>query len=181
MRMTVANKLVTLRLDNNLTQKKVAEDLNISQSTYNRYEHMNSDPSPEVIDKICKYYRITPDEFYEISFPIEHSVTYPKALLNALEKAIEENGRPSADWNENKKRYDNLTNALRPVLDVRDEALYFPDIDISSEQSGTTVKSVKLDIRGEKLIRRCLDAQSEIGSYLFGGRTLKSTASDNGN
>ena len=61
--------------------------------------------------------------------------------------------------------FDKLKAALRPVLEIRDNALDLPSIDLKKYTepfSNQTIKTVKLDLRAEKLISECLAKQNEI-------------------
>ncbi|MBQ2774941.1 MAG: helix-turn-helix transcriptional regulator [Clostridia bacterium] len=48
-----------LREDNDLSQAQVAEIINVSQSTYSRYESGFLDIPSEVLIKLSKYYDVT--------------------------------------------------------------------------------------------------------------------------
>lgn len=50
-----------LREDNDLTQKQVADILNISQSTYSRYESGFLDIPSSVLIDLSEYYGVTTD------------------------------------------------------------------------------------------------------------------------
>ena len=58
--------------------------------------------------------------------------------------------------------YENIKNALKPIFEIRNKALDFPDIDISEIPNNTTVKQVKLDPKAELLIDRALKAQQKL-------------------
>ena len=64
-----------------------------------------------------------------------------------------------------KESYDNLKAALEPVLEIRNNALDLPNIDLTKYTDpflNQTVKSVELDMRAEKLIFECIDKQNEV-------------------
>ncbi len=49
------------RISKNLTQKQVAEFLQIARTTYTNYETGQREPSFEMLRKICDFYGITAD------------------------------------------------------------------------------------------------------------------------
>jgi hypothetical protein len=97
-----------------------------------------------------------------------HEVIYPDELFNVLEDTIDKNNQIYEDYCKRKIQLDNLRKALDPLLKIRYEGLTFPDIDISKIPSGTTVKEVKLDIRGEKLIFKCSNLQQRLIAKMYG-------------
>ena len=57
----IANKLKTLRIENNLSLKKVADFLNITSSTILKYENTDITNIPiDNINKLAKIYKVTP-------------------------------------------------------------------------------------------------------------------------
>ena len=71
----------------------------------------------------------------------------------------------TSDFYQNKIAYDRLKSALKPVLEIREEALSVPDIDFKEHKNlmpGTTIVSVELDMRAEGLIMSCLDKLHEV-------------------
>lgn len=57
----INERLKKLRLDNNLKQKDVCEELHIDKSTYSKYEKGSLTPSLEILDKLSKFYNVTAD------------------------------------------------------------------------------------------------------------------------
>lgn len=55
-------RLKTLRKQNHLTQKQIAQHLNITSSGYSNYEQGISTPDISTLEKIAKIYDITMDE-----------------------------------------------------------------------------------------------------------------------
>lgn len=162
MNLSNKNKFLILRHEYNLTQDQVAEELGISKSTYCRIEKGQIDISVEALKKLLNIYNITFEDFYNIKLPLVSSTIYPPQLLSTLEKVIKENSDKTDSWIDNLKKYENLKNALNPVLEVRNKALCFPDIDISELPNSTIVKQVKLDPRAEFLIDQCIKAQQKL-------------------
>ncbi len=56
-----AQRLKDLRLENNMTQCKVAEKLGIRQQSYLRYETGTGEPSLETLVAIAKLYGVSVD------------------------------------------------------------------------------------------------------------------------
>lgn len=50
-----------LRIKNNLTQKEIANIINVSERTYSRYETGDREPRIETLIKIAEYYKIPID------------------------------------------------------------------------------------------------------------------------
>ena len=54
-------KLKELREENNFTQSHIAEYLNIKQNTYSQYENEKRQLPIDVLIKLSKFYKVTPD------------------------------------------------------------------------------------------------------------------------
>lgn len=80
----LSEMLKTLRLKNNLTQKQVAEILNISRTTYSNYEQNAAEPNIETLIRLADHYHITVDSL------LEHNVPYllDKSLLSASQRQL---------------------------------------------------------------------------------------------
>ncbi len=61
----LSSKLKELREKNNVSQYKLAEDLNIKRSAYGNYETGMSYPEYEVLDKIANYFKVDINELLE--------------------------------------------------------------------------------------------------------------------
>ena len=59
--MIIDKRLKELRLEKNLTQKKVAEQLEISTTCYSGYEQGYREPDLKTLIKICKLFDISAD------------------------------------------------------------------------------------------------------------------------
>jgi len=57
----IAQRLCEIRRKNNLSQKKVAELLNIPQQQYSRYENGKYDIPVRYVITLCKFYGISSD------------------------------------------------------------------------------------------------------------------------
>ena len=54
-------RLRELRCEKGLTQKQLAEKLNISQKSLGKYERESLDLSTELIVRICRYFQVSAD------------------------------------------------------------------------------------------------------------------------
>ena len=58
---TIGARLKGLRADAGLTQRQVADDLGIPVSTYSNYENDNRYPAPDMLERICEFFRVSSD------------------------------------------------------------------------------------------------------------------------
>lgn len=54
-------RLRELRCEKGLTQKQLAEKLNISQKSLSKYERESLDLSTELMVRICRYFQVSAD------------------------------------------------------------------------------------------------------------------------
>lgn len=59
--MYMYQRIRDLREDNDFTQAQIAEKLNLSQSTYSRYESGRLDIPSEVLIELSKFYKVSVD------------------------------------------------------------------------------------------------------------------------
>lgn len=59
--MDYIDRLISLREDNDIEQKDLAELLGITQSAYSKYEKRRCKMSIEDLIKLCKYYNVSAD------------------------------------------------------------------------------------------------------------------------
>ena len=166
--MNISNKLRIYRAEAKLSQQEVADTLKISKSKYCRMENGEALPDVEELNALLSLFNISYDELANRTFPITHTIKYPNDLLDNLEKIIRENSDISENWNENRMCFNRLREALEPILVIRNNAMDFPELDLTSVMPGTTVKTVNLDMRGEVLIDRCMKIQHKLSNALFG-------------
>lgn len=152
-----------LRLERGYTQKEVAEYLGIDVSTYAHYEAARRTPNIEKLRKLANLYDLK-DELLGATFPIVVRTVYPKKMVGRLERAINECPNPTGSYQLDKVAYNNLKQALDPILEIKYNALDLPEIDLKehTECLGKTIKLVELDRRVEKLIQACLDKQDKL-------------------
>ena len=60
-------RLQEIRNKNNTLQKDIAEYLNITVSTYQRYEYGTRNPSLEILIKLAKYFNVSTDYLLGLS------------------------------------------------------------------------------------------------------------------
>lgn len=59
-------KLKELREENNISQKEIAEYLNVKQNTYSQYETGKRQLPIEILIKISKFYKVTTDYILDL-------------------------------------------------------------------------------------------------------------------
>ena len=160
--MTLSNKLIILRDKYKYSQQFLADSIGVSKSTYCRFEKGTALPRIDEINSILQLYDISYEELVEIKLPIVHEISYPDKLLRNLEKLISANSTPDKNYIDNRKKYYAIKEALEPILVIRDEAMSFPDIDISDISPGTTVKTITMDMRGERLIDQAFKTMDDL-------------------
>lgn len=69
------NRLKALRVDNDLTQKELAEILHINRSTLSNYENIGREPSYTLLVKISNYFGVSTDYLLNKT---DISTPYPK-------------------------------------------------------------------------------------------------------
>lgn len=96
MNITVGNKLKELRKSRGYSLEDICAQLNISTSTYSRMEKGETATWTSMIDKICKVYKIEPEElilpeekYVLISNNQKGGYTSSIVINNLSEKAIE--------------------------------------------------------------------------------------------
>ena len=67
MRIFLGEKLKELRKEKGLTQKQVAEQLNINSVTYLHYEKQQREPPLSLLAEFAKFYNVTVDYLLGIS------------------------------------------------------------------------------------------------------------------
>lgn len=162
------NKLRILRNQAGYSQQEVADKLEISKSKYCRMENNETTLDVIELEKILKIYNISAEYFLQLKFPLIRVISFPKKLLDELEMTINENINITDNWNLNRERFNLLRKSLNSVLEIRDKAFDFPELKLGAIESGKTIKTVQLDMRGEELINKCLKLQDKYCRVLFG-------------
>ena len=91
-----ANALSQLRRDRRLSQRKVADDLRISQALLSHYENGIREPRLEFVVRICEYYGVSADQILGRNSSVEYdgadgadtlfTDTYERILLRLSER-----------------------------------------------------------------------------------------------
>jgi len=82
--------LKKLRKSQNLTQAKVADDLNVALSTYRGYENKTSQPSIEMLIKLANYFDVSMD--YLLGRTWNNQIGYiPDDVKNTIKMILELN------------------------------------------------------------------------------------------
>lgn len=107
--MKFSNKLRNLIEERNLTQKKVANDLNIAPSTMGGYVQGSSEPDFETLKRIAEYFNVSADYLLSMK-SINCSSSYEdelirvfRSLTNEQQRIFIEQGKVFIRNNESKK------------------------------------------------------------------------------
>ena len=65
--MDYLERLIALRIDNDLSQKEVAEIINKSQQGYDHIEKRRAKLAIEDFKKLCEFYKVSSDEILDIN------------------------------------------------------------------------------------------------------------------
>ena len=60
-------RIKALREDNDITQKTIAQYLNIAQNTYSQYENGKREIPISMLIKLCQYYHVSSDYILGLS------------------------------------------------------------------------------------------------------------------
>lgn len=61
--MHLCDRIRLLRMDRELTQKQVADSIEVHVNTYARYENDETQPTIRILVRLCRLYGITADNF----------------------------------------------------------------------------------------------------------------------
>ena len=120
-----------LRLERGFTQKYVAEYLGVDVSTYAHYEAARRTPNIEKLRLLAELYGLK-DELLGVEFLIVARTEYPQDLLDNLENVIKRCPKSTGDFYRDMDAFRTLKNALQPVMEIRDNALDLPNIDVQN-------------------------------------------------
>lgn len=82
--MSFGNNIKKLRIENNMTQKDLADKLNLSRPTIGRYESDERFPDRDVILEIAKIFNITTDALFGLEIKNNtNKVMEPELSFNA--------------------------------------------------------------------------------------------------
>lgn len=75
-------RLEKLRKSHKLTQKQLADELNVSKQTISNWENNNIFPSIETLIKICKFFNVTTD--YILNLDDKNTLDVTELPLNVV-------------------------------------------------------------------------------------------------
>lgn len=107
--MKFSNKLRNLIEERNLTQKKVANDLNIAPSTMGGYVQGSSEPDFETLKRIAEYFNVSADYLLSMksincsSSSEDELLRVFRSLTNEQQRIFIEQGKVFIRNNESKK------------------------------------------------------------------------------
>ena len=107
--MKFSNKLRNLIEERNLTQKKVANDLNIAPSTMGGYVQGSSEPDFETLKRIAEYFNVSADYLLSMksincsSSSEDELIRVFRSLTNEQQRIYIEQGKVIIRSNERKK------------------------------------------------------------------------------
>lgn len=79
------NRLRALRLTKNLTQKEIADKLNINQGNYSRYEKETLTPTLETIIQLSDFYNVSIDYLLGLDKNTEDIKTQLDLIIDYIE------------------------------------------------------------------------------------------------
>lgn len=86
----VGKILKSLRIANNLTQEKIAKQIDVARSTYTYYEQEGRSLSPDILVKLANFYNVSIDYMLgrttNPDFSITSSPTYSPDELDLIKK-----------------------------------------------------------------------------------------------
>lgn len=104
-------RLKALRKKAKLTQKQIAEALNIKQPTYAQWENGRTKPKGETLEKFADFFNVSTDYLLGKTDIKNSSDIDEDALEQSLRKSIGFNGKPATD-----EEIENMKNALIDYL-----------------------------------------------------------------
>lgn len=104
-------RLKALRKKAKLTQKQIAEALNIKQPTYAQWENGRTKPKGETLEKFADFFNVSTDYLLGKTDIKNSSDIDEDALEQSLRKSVGFNGKPATD-----EEIENMKNALIDYL-----------------------------------------------------------------
>lgn len=87
----IQEQIKRLRLERNMNQEDVAKAINITKSTYIKYEKGNQSPQVETLEKLASFYGVTLRELIEEEEPnLDIRLGKKLQLINQLEEKEKE-------------------------------------------------------------------------------------------
>ena len=112
------NKIKLLRLQSGLSQKKLAEDLNVAQTTVSAWEKNKSNPDIEMYKTIAKYFNI-PVQYLITNIPLENALEQDRITAELFNKLINgETSQTKKESPEQKSELNEILAELKIILDT---------------------------------------------------------------
>lgn len=105
-----AEKLKRLRIQRNLTQKQLAEDLNVTQQQIERYENNKRKFKQDFLFQLADYFNVSINDFFP---PIKKEDSYV-----LLEKTLREKGYINKDGIIEKDKFEKLVKLADMINDM---------------------------------------------------------------
>ena len=90
MQRTLGQTITFYRERLGLSQKELAQKLNIGKSTMSQYESDERRPSDEIKLQLCDIFSISLDELLGRKFPVQHTINDNKKIPKDLKKILED-------------------------------------------------------------------------------------------
>ena len=90
MQRTLGQTITFYREQLGLSQKELAQKLNIGKSTMSQYESDERRPSDEIKLQLCDIFSISLDELLGRKFPVQHTINDNKKIPKDLKKILED-------------------------------------------------------------------------------------------
>ncbi len=158
--MEINDQLKCLRMKKGMTQKQVADAIEVDKTSYAHYESGRRTPNGK------KWVALSKVLGFPV-FPAQIQIVYPEGLLDRFEKCINDNEQTPEDINSNNQQFMNISNCLDEVFKVNEEAMNTDDLPIdelikSPTSLPFTVMNVNLDARAERLTERAIKCMKNL-------------------
>ncbi len=80
------NRLTQLRMNKNISARDMSLTLGLSESYINKIENEKALPSMSTFFDICDFFRITPQDFFNMNEPFPHDIAIAVAEMNQMNK-----------------------------------------------------------------------------------------------
>ena len=142
-----------LRRNNKMTQKQVADFLNVEVSTYAHYEKGDRTPDAKKLARLATLYGLK-DELLGVEMTMYPCVIYNYEDIQKFKDVLNRCKWREGDYKWNLYQYELLERVAAPVIDTRRKALSLLDIDINIMEIQQNFANIKVDRYVEALIDR---------------------------
>lgn len=144
------DRLRNFRLEHGYSQQKLAEVLGVAISTYRGYENEGVLPKSDKLEKLAKFYGITPDQLLGIGTAM--TFQYDKNDLRTLRRALSDNDLPL------------LQDTLGGLHKEMQAAIAPPDIPMDQilNMSPGTLRTIRFNSADEHLVDYASDREMQL-------------------